>query len=85
MIKSITGQPGTSYRWEDVARPWNSIDSPNKGHMREIHFCDTKEHIDNCLNCTRKRCTGGDKCTIRLGLPKNKIGRPPKNAEVSYG
>lgn len=78
MVKSLTGQKGTTYRWEDVARPWNSIDSPNKQKEEDIRFGDPEDQVAICLSCTRKKCTGGEKCTRRLGKPAKKRGRPPK-------
>ena len=72
MIKSITGQPGTSYRWEDVARPWNSIDSPSGGKVVPIHCCDTPEQIELCLTCHYKDCRGGEVCARRLGKQKKR-------------
>lgn len=79
MVKSITGQKGTTYRWEDIARPWNSIDSPPDREMPKIHCCDSEEEINRCLSCTRKKCNGYVNCSIRLGVEPRKNGRPKKN------
>ena len=66
MIKTVTGQKGTSYRWEVGARPWSDTKAPKARKERRICYCDTEEQIAICLSCPRKVCGGSAKCSWLL-------------------